>query len=468
MSKCTRVWLLATLMVGVFLVFLRLTTDPDNSKAESDAPPEKITLAGILRDFKQDHPDFDVSSAGGHQAGNVASELDENGLPVYTGQGRAVVEQFYDRHGDKIMPYGGVEERGLPGGHFDVDVFEGPDQDKRYHKHEYDDSFNVNYIDIANDEHLLFREIVGKLNTPLHAVAFLNPQNGGLGTYSYVANGERRTGKIDENFKATFQPKHLTEFKLTFKSLLALAPSSPGDSQGDKVDRNGAFGVRFYSATTGDLVYEVTVYHHAPKDFDPDQPVTVKDYTPDALVGECCGQKYDDTPGTYGALSGGGITDNDTFKQWYTDVLRTNMSKPVPITLERGSDGIYSYQSDAFYPVDNGMLGNQGSAHNNFFTYAITMKFTYNQCTRQFFEFEGNDDAWAFVNGKLALDAGGVGSGHEQRIDFDRLGLVDGQEVELKFFYAHRRETENSRFGIRTNIVLQSVIEGTTVSPLYD
>ena len=84
------------------------------------------------------------------------------------------------------------------------------------------------------------------------------------------------------------------------------------------------------------------------------------------------------------------------------------------------------------------------------------------------FVVEGNDDAWGFVNGKLAMDLGGAGSGHEQRIDFDRLGLTDGQEVELKFFYAHRRETDASRFAMRTNVPLKSFGTNTTVSPLYD
>jgi fibro-slime domain-containing protein len=73
--------------------------------------PDEITLTGILRDFRMasqsgGHPDFEVMPAHGHALviGNVADELDEEGKPVFLGDGRIVSAQWRDAAGRNIMP----------------------------------------------------------------------------------------------------------------------------------------------------------------------------------------------------------------------------------------------------------------------------------------------------------------------------------------------------------------------------
>lgn len=73
--------------------------------------PESIVLTGIVRDFNErtvagGHQDFEKQpSAGfGHYMGNVASRLDADGKPAYTGPGFKVNSQWRDAAGNNIHP----------------------------------------------------------------------------------------------------------------------------------------------------------------------------------------------------------------------------------------------------------------------------------------------------------------------------------------------------------------------------
>ena len=57
----------------------------------TDDGPDTIELVGVVRDFRRDHPDFNVSSAEfGHVVGNVGSRLGEGNRPEYVGGGLQV------------------------------------------------------------------------------------------------------------------------------------------------------------------------------------------------------------------------------------------------------------------------------------------------------------------------------------------------------------------------------------------
>ena len=72
-------------------------------------PPEEIVLTGVIRDFQErtatgGHPDFErqPSLGFGMYCGNIDEELDNEGKPVFTGEGWKLRKQWRDSSGRNI------------------------------------------------------------------------------------------------------------------------------------------------------------------------------------------------------------------------------------------------------------------------------------------------------------------------------------------------------------------------------
>lgn len=173
----------------------------------------------------------------------------------------------------------GGDDAGLLGGHFDVDVFEEPNSDREiYHQHAYDDKFDTTVLDIfasgCKSGGLCWNQVMGPLALDEVEIVTFNASNSS-GTYSIKTNSAEYSGDVSNQVAVTVDPADLTEFKFTFDSLCAMAPSSPSDSQSRPDTRNGAFSVRVfdtsapgYEAGSTDigvnsgLVYEAITYWH--------------------------------------------------------------------------------------------------------------------------------------------------------------------------------------------------------------
>ncbi len=191
-----------------------------------------------------------------------------------------------------------------------------------------------------------------------------------------------------------------------------------------------------------------------------------------------------DTDYTRGMIAG-----PDSFNQWFNDVPNVNISMPYAIVLDNnqeGPGGVYTYAREKqlsgdlkyFFPMDGlGWNDDQSvstGTHNFYFTYEIHTKFTYSDPAERdydmIFSFTGDDDVWVYINGKLAVDIGGVHGQSQRSINLDNaasdLGIEPGGTYQLDFFFAERHTTQ-SNFRIETTLQLEEV-PPTTISPLYD
>ncbi|MBR4600341.1 MAG: fibro-slime domain-containing protein, partial [Treponema sp.] len=149
----------------------------------------------------------------------------------------------------------------------------------------------------------------------------------------------------------------------------------------------------------------------------------------------------------------------ESFDMWYRDVPGVNITirdKELVFTRSNGSKRIYKYSStngsQGFFPIDNEGYGKTpGYNHNGGFTDEMTFYFTY--AGDEEIYISGDDDIWVFINGKLAIDLGGLHAEKSSGITLDgkeitengktfkyneKFNIVEGQKVEVKIFHAER------------------------------
>lgn len=114
--------------------------------------------------------------------------------------------------------------------------------------------------------------------------------------------------------------------------------------------------------------------------------------------------------------------------------------------------GIYQYNNQYFFPLDNKGFGTQppGASHNFGFTMELHMLFQYKEGIT--FSFTGDDDVWAFVNNRLVMDLGGKHPAESGSFDLKNAGLTVDSTYRFDFFFAERHTT-NSTIKITTNII---------------
>jgi fibro-slime domain-containing protein len=112
--------------------------------------------------------------------------------------------------------------------------------------------------------------------------------------------------------------------------------------------------------------------------------------------------------------------------------------------------GLYQYLNQAFFMLDGKGFGNEGLPHNFSFTMAIHDTFTYQIGLT--FSFEGDDDVWAYIDGRLVMDLGSLHGAAAGAFNVDDIpGLVVGARYAFDFFYAERH-TVASDIKITTNL----------------
>lgn len=145
-------------------------------------------------------------------------------------------------------------------------------------------------------------------------------------------------------------------------------------------------------------------------------------------------------------------TSKANFDQWYRDTPGVNLSTEFELPFNANGTSLI-FESDAFFPIDDELFGNEGNDHNFWFTFELHMQFTYSGGEE--FTFTGDDDVWVFINNKLAVDVGGLHPAESASVDLDaeaaRLGITPGHSYDLDLFHAERK-TNRSNFRVETSI----------------
>ena len=152
-------------------------------------------------------------------------------------------------------------------------------------------------------------------------------------------------------------------------------------------------------------------------------------------------------------------TSKEKFDEWYRFTDGVNQPYLVYLAFAQvlGSS-IATFDSQLFFPLDNAGWGNSGTGedhnqHNFGFTTELHTTFRYSGGER--FSFIGDDDSWVFINGKLAMDLGGLHPSATGTLDVDgaagELGLTPGNVYPLELFHAERHVTA-SHFRVDTTL----------------
>lgn len=163
------------------------------------------------------------------------------------------------------------------------------------------------------------------------------------------------------------------------------------------------------------------------------------------------------------AKSGGSSANTNSkeaFDNWFANTPPHNL--PIDGTIElsfNGASSNYTFGSEAYFPIDAAGFVARGEEPLRPDEEDTPRNFSFTTEMRTWFEYAGtevisaggDDDIWLFVNGRLAIDLGGVHGPQNQSVTLaqraDALGLTVGGRYEIAIFRAERH-TSGSSFQI--------------------
>jgi pilin isopeptide linkage protein/fibro-slime domain-containing protein len=150
---------------------------------------------------------------------------------------------------------------------------------------------------------------------------------------------------------------------------------------------------------------------------------------------------------------------SESLEYLFTDASEGVVDKRENVILYKIGDAeSYEYVNPAFYPFDGNGQKETGDSHNYHFSVVTEAAFVIpetglvytednpNSTTDMIYEFEGDDDVWVFIDGKLVIDLGGV---------HDKVGAtLNFRTGEIQYY-----EFSNKNSGSKVNITTSNLSE---------
>ncbi len=130
------------------------------------------------------------------------------------------------------------------------------------------------------------------------------------------------------------------------------------------------------------------------------------------------------------------------FDQWFSDVSGVNYSFPSEYVFAGGT-ATAGYATFKNLPVNdlgfgNDVDGTAGDGLNYLYTAEFHGWLQYNGGSREELWVTADDDAWVYINDKLAVDLGGLHGPKTASVNLMTLGLTAGRRYRIDVFYAER------------------------------
>jgi fibro-slime domain-containing protein len=120
----------------------------------------------------------------------------------------------------------------------------------------------------------------------------------------------------------------------------------------------------------------------------------------------------------------------------------------------------FVFDSDMFFPLDQpGYIDVADAVNGHNFGFTTELRTAFEYKGGEIFTFRGDDDVFAFINGQLAVDIGGIHNAETESVDLDAqagaLGLEIGEVYDLVLYQAERNPGA-SNYRIETSLDFKS------------